>query len=160
MDLNTVYVRRVLSRYRKPVVVAGLATAAMLALAIVGAGYATYSTASFATDKLKTWQPGVAQTAAMLPAQASGFVEGVVLDVASGWLQQAAGLSDMTQVKSGLSCFDALGGPSPTEIVGHVQRTVTDPKLAAQLKDLTTSFGISGATVSGPAACASWILNG
>ncbi|MCX6110620.1 MAG: hypothetical protein NTZ90_13570 [Proteobacteria bacterium] len=154
MDSNNV--QEIIRRYRKPVIVAVGAMGAVLMLGVVGTGYAVYKTASFAADKLKSLEPGVSE----LPAQASGFVEGVVLNVASGWLQQGAASGKVAKVKNGLSCFDALGGPSPTEIVGYVQRTITDATLTTQLQDLNKSLSGSTTTANGPAACTSWLLNG
>lgn len=158
MDTNGI--QEIIRRYRKPVIVAVGAMGAVLMLGVVGASYAVYKTATFATEKVRTLQPGVAESASQLPAQASSFVEGVVLNVASGWLQQGAAGGELAQLRSGLSCFDALGGPSPAEVVGYVQRTITDTALTAQLQDLSKSLSSDETTANGPAACASWLLNG
>lgn len=153
-------IEETIRRYRKPIVVAIGTMSAVLMLGVVGAGYAVYKTATFATEKVRNLQPAVAESASQLPAQASSSLEGFVLSVASGWLQQGAASGEVAKVKSGLSCFDALGGPSPTEIVGYVQRTVTDTALASRLQDLSKSLSVGETTAKGPAACASWLLNG
>lgn len=125
----------------------------------MGTGYAVYKIASLGTEKLKTLQPGITETVSNLPQQTTGFLEESVLLLASGWLQQQAASPEFTQVKLGLSCFDALGGPSPTRIVEHVQKSVTDSALSNQLQMINDNISNGAASTTGPAACANWILN-
>ncbi len=159
MGPENINIMQIVRRYRRPIIIAMMTLSTIILLGIVGASYAVYKVASFSTDKLKTLQPEITETVSDLPAKASGFLEESVLILASAWLQQQAVSVEVTQVKLGLSCFDALGGPSPTQIVSHVQRTVTDTALIKQLQDLAQSLGSAGPASKGPAACTNWILN-
>jgi hypothetical protein len=159
MNPNKIDIHNIFSRYRKHIIIGATVLTTTLIVAVVGAGYAVYKIASFGGEKIKTLQPGISETVSDIPVQASGFIEETVLIVASGWLQQQAASPEFTQVKLGLSCFDALGGPSPTRIVEHVQKSVTDSALNRQLQDLNEKIGSGAASTTGPAACANWILN-
>jgi hypothetical protein len=159
MNPNRIDIHKFVSRYRKQLIIGATVLTTTLVIAVVGAGYAVYKIASFGGEKLKTLQPGVTETVSNLPVKASGFLEESVLLIASGWLQQQAASLEFAQVKLGLSCFDAIGGPSPTRIVEHVQKTVTDSALTRQLQELNEKISNGAASTTGPAACANWLLN-
>lgn len=159
MNPNKIDIQKFVRRYRKQLIIGATVLTTTLFIAVVGAGYAIYKIASFGGEKLKTLQPGITETVSDLPVQASGVIEESVLFLASGWLQQQAASPEFTQVKLGLSCFDALGGPSPTRIVEHVQKSVTDTTLTRQLQELNEKISNGAASTTGPAACANWLLN-
>jgi hypothetical protein len=160
MNRNTVHYQEMFRRYRKPLLISIAVLAVTLTLGIVGAVYAVYKAASYANEKLQTWEPSVTESATKVPAQALGVVEQIVLNVASQWLQQGAASGEVARVMTGLSCFDALGGPSPTAIVGYVEGKVADTALKAQLQEISKNLESNETGPTGPAACASWLLNG
>jgi hypothetical protein len=82
-----------------------------------------------------------------------------VISVGSLWLQQNLAEQDTAQLKNGLSCFDAIGGPSPVEMVNLVKTKVNDERITKELDSLAQNLQDSGSTNPGPAACANWMLN-
>jgi hypothetical protein len=76
------------------------------------------------------------------------------------WLQQSLAEQETAQLKEGLSCFDALGGPTPIEVVDYVKTKVSDARVTRELDVLAQTLRGSDNSNNGPAACASWMLNG
>ena len=101
---------------------------------------------------------GLPAEVAELPATAPGFVEGFIVGVASHWLNQGLASAEFASMKDGLACFDAIGGPSPSEMVNYAKSRTTDQAVLAKLKNLSST--LTPTTSSGPASCAQWILNG
>jgi len=159
MNPDKIDIHKIVRRYRKPLIIGALVLTTTLFVAVIGTGYAVYKIASVGSEKLKTLQPGITETVSGIPVQTTGFIEESVLLIASGWLQQQAASPEFTQVKLGLSCFDALGGPSPTRIIEHVQKSVTDSAITKQLQVINEQISSGAASSTGPAACANWILN-
>lgn len=154
-DMNSF--RSLIARYRRAILIFGLSFLAVTGLLVVGAGFLVYKTAALATDQVKVWSSEQALPQPRLPEP--GFVEEVVLSVASGWLQQGLADAEVRPIKDGLACFDALGGPSPVDIVAYVETRTQDPELLTHLRGLKQNLASSINSASGPAACASWILN-
>lgn len=149
------------SRYKKKIIVIGVSLMALFALVLGGVGYAVYQTAVFAKESLQTWNvpetPKLGDSSVVLPNR--GWMEGFVISVGSLWLQQNLAEEDTAQLKNGLSCFDAIGGPSPLEMVNLVKNKVKDERIAKELDTLTQNLQSSDSGNPGPAACANWMLN-
>ncbi len=156
------------ARYKKKIILAAALLLALFTLVIGGIGYAVYQTAVVAKETFQSWDlpneikidpqnqtPGDAKV--VLPNR--GWMEGFVISVGSLWLQQNIAEEDTTQLKNGLSCFDAIGGPSPLEMVNLVKNKVGDARIAKELDTLTQSLQDPDPTNRGPAACANWMLN-
>ncbi len=144
-------------RYKKALVIGGISFLAFMGVLVVGAGVLVYKTAGLATQEIKTWKAENGLPAISLPKP--GFVEGVVLGVASGWLERSLAGPEVQSVKDGLSCFDALGGPSPSDVVTYVEGHTSSQQFRERLTGLKERLATSPATTTGPAACANWILN-
>ena len=147
----------VVSRYKKAILIGGISFLAITGLLVFGAGFVIYKTAAFATEKAITWSAPETLVNTELPKP--GFVEGVVLGAASEWLERSITTSEARPIQDGLSCFDALGGPSPVEILTYVKSRTSDPRILGQLGSLEESLNKSVAPPSGAAACASWIFS-
>jgi hypothetical protein len=149
------------ARYKKKIIVIGVTLMALFVLVIGGVGYAVYQSAVFAKESLQTWNdpqnPLPADANVVLPNR--GWMEGFVISVGSLWLQQNLAEQDTAQLKNGLSCFDAIGGPSPVEMVNLVKTKVNDERITKELDSLAKNLQDSGSTNPGPAACATWMLN-
>ncbi|MBC7533751.1 MAG: hypothetical protein H7318_19460 [Oligoflexus sp.] len=160
-DYRNLNARTLIYRYRKQIMIAGIALATIVILGVVGLGFAVYKTASFTADKVQTWEQGLSKTGDQLtiPKDNQGLIEGFVLNVASEWLQQGLASKEAERVKNGLFCFDAIGGPSPIEIVSHVKKMVTDPHLSTKLEELNSSLSKEPSTATGPTSCANWFLS-
>ncbi|HET9240012.1 MAG TPA: hypothetical protein VFO10_22310 [Oligoflexus sp.] len=150
------------ARYKKKIIVIGVTLMALFALVIGGVGYAVYQSAVFAKETLQTWNdpqnPSPGDANVVLPNR--GWMEGFVISVGSLWLQQNLAEQDTAQLKNGLSCFDAIGGPSPVEMVNLVKTRVSDARITKELDSLAQNLQDSGPGNPGPAACATWMLNG
>lgn len=149
------------ARYKKKIIVIGVSLMAVFALVIGGVGYAVYQSAVFAKEQLQTWNdpqnPSPLDANVVLPNR--GWMEGFVISVGSLWLQQNLAEANTAQLKNGLSCFDAIGGPSPLEMVSLVKTKVNDERITKELDTLTQNLQDSGTGNPGPAACANWMLN-
>lgn len=157
------------ARYKKKIILAALALMALFTLVLGGIGYAVYQTAVVAKDKMQSWNLSNESKTdpqnqtplddkVVLPNR--GWVEGFVISVGSLWLQQNLAEQNTAQLKNGLSCFDAIGGPSPLEMVNLVKTKVDDARITKELDNLTQSLQDSDPANRGPAACANWMLNG
>jgi hypothetical protein len=162
-------VRSVWARYKKTIILVGLSLMALFTLVLGGIGYAVYQTAVFAKDTIQTWDgprdlnpdrenQTPLDDKVVLPNR--GWVEGFVISVGSLWLQQNLAEENTVQLKNGLACFDALGGPSPQEMVSLVKNRIEDERFDRELETLTQSLQDSDPANRGPAACANWMLNG
>jgi hypothetical protein len=162
-------VRSVWARYKKTIVLVGISLMALFTLVLGGIGYAVYQTAVFAKDSFQNWDrtqdisidpenQRLLDEKVVLPNR--GWVEGFMISVGSLWLQQNLAEENTAQLKNGLACFDALGGPSPQEMVSLVKSKVADERLDRELETLTQSLQDSDSANRGPAACANWMLNG
>jgi hypothetical protein len=150
------------ARYKKKIIVIGVSLMALFVLVLGGVGYAVYQSAVFAKEQLQTWNdpknPSPGDVNVVLPNR--GWMEGFVVSVGSLWLEQNLAEQNTAQLKSGLSCFDAIGGPSPLEMVNLVKTKVSDERVTKELDSLAQKLQDPGSTNPGPAACASWMLNG
>lgn len=157
------------ARYKKKIIVAGVGLTAVFMLVMGGIGYALYQSAVFAKESLQSWnlpqeinidpQNQIPQDdKVVLPNR--GWLEGFVISVGSLWLQQNLAEQDTVQLKNGLACFDAIGGPSPLDMVNLVKTKVDDARITRELDTLTLSLQESDPANRGPAACANWMLNG
>jgi hypothetical protein len=157
------------ARYKKKIIVIGVTLMALFTLIIGGIGYALYQSAVFAKESFQAWDmpkeipidpenQTLLDDKVVLPNR--GWVEGFVISVGSLWLQQNLAEQDTAQLKNGLACFDAIGGPSPLEMVSFVKTKVADERITGQLDTLTQSLQESDPSNRGPAACANWMLNG
>lgn len=155
-EANTL--KAIVARYKKVILIGGISVLTIGSLLLVGAGVVIYKSAAFATAEVKAWNID-RKVVEAAPTAEPGFLEGVVLEVASGWLEQGLAGAELRPIKDGLSCFDALGGPSPAEIIIYVQSRTSDQVVHGQLSGLAERLKASSAPTSGPAACASWILN-
>jgi hypothetical protein len=161
MNQDILNVQEILKKYKKTIIVAVLALVSVLVLSVVGIGFAAYKFGLFATDKVKGWQEQATTHVEQASLPTMGFAEGVVLNVASQWLKGSLAGAEVAQMREGLACFDALGGPSPEAIVGFVKANAPDPQMAAALDKLGESLkATSGAQSNGTVACANWLLNG
>jgi hypothetical protein len=146
-------------RFMKLLLFSVLGLLGLLAVTVTGASYALYQTAGFAKDTISSWEfPPVSLENLEIPDH--GWIESFVISVSSLWLQQSLAEQDTVHLKNGLSCFDAIGGPSPLELVNHVKTKVNDARIAEELETLTASLQDSDSARNGPAACAIWLLNG
>ncbi|HYX37670.1 MAG TPA: hypothetical protein VE954_31600 [Oligoflexus sp.] len=153
--------RSLWARYKKTIIVVGVTLMALVTVVIGGVSYAVYQSAVYAKETFQSWDgtlevPGGDKV--VLPNR--GWVEGFVVSVGSLWLQQNIAEQNTAQLKNGLSCFDAIGGPSPLEMVTFVKSKVNDERLTRELNTLTQSLQDSDPLNRGPAACANWMLNG
>ncbi len=162
MNDNSVDLRNLLRRYKKQIIAIAVALTVLATLGVVGAGYVVYKTATFASEKVSSkineWTPKAGEGLNLPTVPPSGFVEQLVTDVASTWLQQGLASQEALRLERGLACFDALGGPSPTEVVAYVKGTVKDPQFAAKLDNLAERLK-KPSTTNGSGACSQWILN-
>lgn len=154
-----------IGRNKKIVLLGVFSVLLVLSLIIFGIGVVTYKSVQFAAEKIKPLAAsGEQYLTESLPMNESlpnaGFVEGVVLSLANGWLQQGVASSEFAMMRHGLSCFDALGGPSPSEILDYAKSQTTDLKVHTQLRSLEENLLQSSAQATGPSACASWLLRG
>ncbi|WP_141731648.1 hypothetical protein [Oligoflexus tunisiensis] len=146
-------------RFKKLILISVLGLLGLFVVTVTGIGYAVYQTAGFAKETLSTWEvPTDLDDKVVLPNR--GWIEDFVISVSSLWLQQSLAEQDTVQLKNGLSCFDAIGGPSPLELVNYVKTRVEDARITEELETLTASLQESDSTERGPAACAVWMLNG
>lgn len=145
-------------RYKKALVIGSVSFIAFMGLLVVGAGVLMYKAAGFATQEVKTWKAENGLPTISLPKP--GFVEGVVMGVASGWLERSLASPEVQSVKDGLSCFAALGGPSPTDVVAYVESHTSDQQFRDRLSGLKQRLATLPGATTGPAACANWMLNG
>ena len=149
-----------LVRYRKPILISLIGILTTIALGIGALGYLTYQAGIFAKDKVATIQNSVGQAVTKVEIGQGGVVEGVMVNLASAWVQQNLASAETAQFMTGLSCFDALGGPSPTAIINHLKAKTEDTLLLTKLEDLSTRLENIAPQANGSAACANWILSG
>ena len=144
-------------RSKRILLVGGVLLLAISGVVLVGGGILAYKSVTYTAEKVKTWKTEGELPFATVPER--GFVEEVVLGVASSWLEQGLASTEVRTLKDGLSCFDALGGPSALDIVAYVKSRTADQNLIAQLSGLSEKLEASASPTSGPAACATWITN-
>ena len=157
--MNAEYILQIISRNRGKLLIAGVLIVVTLVLGVIGVGFAVYKASALATEKAKELQPVAGEVLKQLPERTVGVVEGVVLSFATVWLQQAGGLQDVANVKLGLACFDAIGGPSPKQIVTYAQSSLGGGEVSDGLRKLANELDGSAAE-HGPNACVTWLLNG
>lgn len=169
------------AKHKKWIIGAVVAAVLALGVFVVGAGYLVYKTASVTIDKAKSWNTaqvttqanqavsgsvaavsgvvaGATAGVAGLPAAAPGFVEEFIAGLGTHWLNQGLASAEFGSMKVGLACFDAIGGPSPAEMVNYAKSQTTDKAVLAKLNGLSAT--LTPSTSSGPASCAQWILSG
>lgn len=147
----------ILTRYRKPILFGFLVA---FAIGMGAMGFLVYRTGIFAKAKVSAIQNDVTETVPEVSIHDGGVVERLLIGLASDWVQKNLSSTEAVRFKSGLSCFNALGGPSPRVIINRVKAQVDDVNLLARLNELGTSFDKSAPQVNGSASCASWILSG
>lgn len=146
-----------LGRYKKIIFIAGISFVLVSGLLVVGTGFFVYKTAAFVTDKVKTWNTEATLPNVRLPEP--GFIEDMVLGVATSWLQQGIVSTEVQSVKNGLACIDALGGPNPVDVVAYVKSRTSDQQVSEQLGNLKERLKFTTSQPTGTDACVSWILN-
>jgi len=154
--------RTIWDRYKKWIVIGGVGLMALFVITVGGIGFAVYQSAAYVKESFPSWQVPdeikINDDKVVLPNK--GWAEGFVISVASMWLQQSLAEQETAQLKEGLSCFDALGGPTPIEVVDYVKTKVSDARVTKELDALAKNLQGSDNSNNGPAACASWMLNG
>lgn len=159
-----------LKRARKPLIIAGVSFLLLGGLLLTGTGYLVYKTAGFAVAALNTQQSGQSSDVASAdesaahgvtsPKAGSSFVREFGSGVASAWLQRGLTEGNISQIRSGLACFDAVGGPSPAAVIALAKQHTADDNIRSQLASLKTQIADQKTLPSGPAACATWMLSG
>lgn len=150
------------TRYKKWILIGAAGFMALFVITIGGIGFAVYQSASYVKENLSSLQipDDMKVNADLGTLPGKGWTEDFVISIASMWLQQSLAEQDAAQLKAGLSCFDALGGPTPIEVVGYVKTQVTDVRVTKELDALAGTLQGSDSAHNGAAACASWMLNG
>lgn len=160
MKLDSSEISLKLIRYRKQILLACFGLLITFAIGIGIVGFLAYQTEVFAKDKVSAIQIDAKNTLFEASVTQVGFVEGFLLNLASGWVQKNLASTETVRFGAGLSCFDALGGPNPKVIIDHVKAQVDDATLLARLNELSASLDKSAPQANGSASCASWILRG
>jgi hypothetical protein len=159
MNLDKRELLRTLGRYKKHLIFAALAFGILVTTAVVGIGYTVFKVASIASEKVQALEPGTKETAKETLQETAGALEGFVMTIAGLWLEQGLASQDVAQLKQGLSCFDAVGGPSPQTIIEHVKNSIPNNQMEDKLVQLSEKAGIGSIQSTGSTACAQWLLN-
>jgi hypothetical protein len=144
-------------RYKKWIIIATASVLIALTLGIGTFGFVAYQAVSFTTEKIKSSPLGEVSSDVTLPNP--GFIEEVMLGVATGWLKQSLASANVASFKNGLACFDAVGGPSPLTVVDYLKARVSDEGVTIGLESVADSLKSTGMPVSEPTACSNWILS-
>ncbi|MCX6125833.1 MAG: hypothetical protein NTV34_13955 [Proteobacteria bacterium] len=144
-------------RYKKWILIAAVSGLVALTLGIGTLGFVAYQALSITSEKIKSSQLGNVSYDVSLPKP--GFIEDVMLGVATGWLKQSLVSAEVVSFKNGLACFDAVGGPKPLVVLDYLKARVTDEEVTKGLDSIANSLKSSSIPASEPAACANWILS-
>jgi hypothetical protein len=150
----------VIKRYKKTMAALMVTLASVTVIGAITFTFLAYRAAPVAAAKVQDLKLAVSQKISETQlAQADLTVfENVVLQLASTWLH--AGLADpqIARLQRGLTCIDALGGPSPSEAVSYLRGKVQDQKTATQLDQLGENLK-NNTAAPGTSACVNWLLN-
>lgn len=150
-------------RYKKALIVGGAAMAVFLTAATVGFGYLAYKAVTVSADQIGDLKQSAAKLVENknlenLVAPDLGLVGGVVTGVAKTWLMQNIQSSEVSQIQSALSCLNAFGAPSPTDMMQVIKRSVSDNQWSAKLETLESQLK-SFKGPQGAEACTHWFMN-
>lgn len=164
---------RIAGRYKKHLIIGGVALVLTFVAGMTLIAFIVYKSFDYTADKVATWSGEAGEKVEQLnlptdvavpnipdiPAPPAGFVEGFMLTVASHWLEQGLASQEAGQIKQGLACIDAVGGPSPQKVVDYLQSRASEEHVVRKLAVLSQALN-KEIGVPGPAACANWVLNG
>lgn len=112
--------------------------------AVIGGGVLAYKATAFAWDEIQEVEKNTGSQASQWVGERLEFFQDLGFRVAGGWLEQNLPSSELGQIKAGLHCFDAIGGPSPQEVLDHVKAGDAAKDLggqARQTRDATSRTG-------------------
>ncbi len=151
-------IRYVARKHPKLLVVLIGSVFAVLTAGFVGAGLAIHHAVPPILSASASLVPEAVRSMDQASQKASGYVEAFVLSAASDWLVQQAARAEVAHVAQGLSCFDALGGPSPKEVIDHAQSKLSNPSLEIDLRSIRQNLSVATPPRNGAAACAGWLI--
>jgi len=160
MESEMLKIKKVLMPYKKPFILVSLAILITAVVGLGAVGLIVYQSGIFVKSKVSSLHADAVETGISDATASRGVVEGLLMNVASSWVQQNLAAAETARFRAGLSCFDALGGPSPENIIAHVKTQVGDARMLTMLDELGASLHKSGSKVQGTASCANWILSG
>ncbi len=143
-------------RYRRYVLPVALGAVLLLVAGVSGVIYLTYKTGSYALSQVKTLQVTPSELAAESPSL--GVVEETVMTIANTWVRYQLPSAGLVPLQKGLSCLDAIGGPSPQTMVSYIQTQINDPNLEGKMKRLSDAVTVN-AVQGSPSDCIGWLLN-
>lgn len=161
-DQNEIYgLKRLFYRYKKIIIIGGAAMAALFTAATIGIGYLAYQAVNVSTDQIGVAKQTVtklleSETLETMAPPEMGVIGGVVASVVGNWLVQS---SELGQVQAGLSCLDALGAPSPKDIVRLVKNNLSGSEWITKIETIEAQINGSNGP-QGAAACTHWLING
>ena len=151
----------VIRRYKKTMAALMVTLAIATVIGALTLTFLAYRAAPVAAAKVQDLKSAVSQkiSGTQLAQPDLTVFENVVLQLASTWLH--AGLADpqIARLQHGLTCIDALGGPSPSEAVSYLRGKVQDQKTATKLDQLGENLK-NNAAATGTSSCVNWFLNG
>jgi hypothetical protein len=160
MNSEMTTITRLLRRYKKWRVVAGLCLVTSVFVGIGVMGFAIYHSGMFLKNSVVALHKSGVNTSIVEGIQSLGAVENVLMNVASGWMHQSIIASNTAGFRAGLSCIDSIGGPSPKEMIEFVKTKVEDQRVLTTLDEVGASVGESNQQSNSVTSCASWILSG
>ncbi len=146
-----------LKRNKRTLVMASLSLFALFSVGAVGVGYMAVKAIGYTAERVQNSE--VAKVITQVDVPNVGFFEEMVRSVASGWLEQKLNSAELVSFKSGLACFDAVGGPSPQHLVNYMKARISDPHILKKLDEVNSAFVDDKNAPNGPAACANWMFN-
>jgi hypothetical protein len=149
-----------LTRYRKTILFGCLGLLLIFVIGVGAVGFLAHQTGIFAKDKISHLRDQVNESLSTVDVEQTGVVHGLWLNLASGWVKQNLASAETLRFWQGLSCIDAVGGPSPEAIINHVRTQVNDATHLARLDELIVNIEESALKANSSASCASWILSG
>jgi hypothetical protein len=153
-------IKLLLMRYKKPLLLSSLAIVITCFVGLGAFGLIVYQSGIFVKDKVSSLPAGVVESNTLDAVAKGGVVESLLMNVASSWVQQNLAAAETARFKSGLYCFDALGGPSPESIIAHIKTKVGDARMLTMLDELGANLHKSEPKAQGTASCANWIFSG
>lgn len=154
-------IRKLFVKYRSAFLVGAFSILLLIFMAASGIGYVAYkmySSISNNTVNMSTSQSVTLPEWSKQVSSSDGLFAQLIYEATHTWIQQQAASGDLHAVQSGLSCVQALGGPSPQDVVSRVDSMIADEAVRGKLQSLVGQLDANSARRGGLASCSEWLL--